>query len=245
MTPPESAVGTSQPERIRRAELAGPRRRFPRMHGPSWPLGLLAIASLLLLSGCGMLDPHKVKMYQGAPLPESEVSVLRGAYSTKPQSNNVEEVTCWASACTFAIDGATPHGKGGDGYSDYGWSHPPEPQEVEWGAGDYDFYLVPGVHTIGASTSYFLADNRKGLEGLRTKHLFAHGRLQYDFQKGDRYQIAVRIAGFRRLAGRRVLCAISLWLQRVNPDGSVQDAAQFETIKRQRPKEDSGPGILF
>jgi hypothetical protein len=136
-------------------------------------------------------------MYQEAPLPESEVSVLRGAYSTKPQSNNVEEVTCWASACTFAIDGATPHGKGGDGYSDYGWSHPPEPQEVEWGAGDYDFYLVPGVHTVGVSTRYFLADNRKGLEGLRTKHLFAHGRLQYDFQKGDRYQIAVRIAGFR------------------------------------------------
>jgi hypothetical protein len=140
---------------------------------------------------------------------------------------------------------ATPHGKGGDGYSDYGWSHPPEPQEVEWGAGDYDFYLVPGVHTIGVSTRYFLADNRKGLEGLRTKHLFAHGRLQYDFQKGDRYQIAVRIAGFRRSAGAQVRCAISLWLQRVNPDGSVQDAAQFETIKHQRPEEDSGTGILF
>ncbi|MCX5710106.1 MAG: hypothetical protein NT088_05220 [Candidatus Omnitrophica bacterium] len=197
---------------------------------------------LLLLAGCSTLNATggnktlgNVKLYEGAPLPDSEVSVLRGISGLEAQLEG-GGITYYAWSTTNKVDGKYADGEAAPGYLNYSWK-----EEKRWppfGKANIDYHLKPGVHTILTYIgSYVWLD-----EGRRygsTKAVSAKYRLAYDFKKGCRYRIGThfktieRTTEFKKIyvAGEsRIWFTYTVWLQQVNADGSVVDVAQFTKI---------------
>ncbi len=198
---------------------------------------------LLLLAGCSTTNSvgnkilGNVKLYEGTPLPDSEISVLRGISSGYEQQEKAAQyegcdIEYYMSNTTAKVDGKYADGEAIPNYLNYSWEDEKRRPPFDEPGKNVDYHLKPGVHTILTYIGHNAWINYGGSYGpskfVSTKH-----SITYDFKKGCRYRIGGHFTTIKiimKAVQPQILYTYTVWLQQINADGSVIDVAQFKKI---------------